>query len=118
MTFKKFEALFKAKYPMGEVFPHDVFEHDVPGRIQKVGVVFNPNGKTYMYRGAYEDILCKCGINTISKERFAELEGRLVHLKKLNGATDEFFGGSFDCSEDIARLTVEIEDYKANYVIV
>ena len=117
MTFKKFETLFKGKYPDGTVYPHDVFEHGVPGRIQKVCVVFNPNSKGYMYRGAYEDILCKIGIPVISKERFSELETRLARLQDMDGKTDEFFGGVFDCSADIARLTAEIEDYKKNYVI-
>ena len=117
MTFKKFETLFKGKYPDGSVDPHDVFEHGVPGRIQKVHVVFTPNGKGYMYRGAYEDILCKIGIPVISKERFAQLEIRLEHLKELDGTTDEFFGGVFDCSESIAKLTAEIEKYRKEYVI-
>lgn len=117
MTFKKFETLFKGKYPNGTVYPHDVFEHGVPGRVQKVEVIFEPNGKGYMYRGAYEDILCKIGIPVISKERFAQLETRLEHLKELDGTTDEFFGGTFDCSESIATLTAEIEKYRKEYVI-
>ena len=118
MTFKNFETLFKTKYPNGTVDPHDVFEHGVPGRIQKVHVVFTPNGKGYMFRGAYEDILCRIGINVISKERFSALETRLEHLRELDGSTDEFFGGTFDCSESIATLTAEIEKYRAEYTIV
>ena len=118
MTFKKFETLFKQKYPNGTVYPHDVFEHGVPGRVQKVNVVFTPDGKGYMYRGAYEDILCRIGINVISKERFAELESRLNHLRELHGSADEFFGGVFDCSESIETLTAEIEKYRADYIIV
>lgn len=117
MTFKNFESLFKGKYPNGTVLPHDVFEHGVPGRIQKVAVTFTPDGKTYMFRGAYEDILCKIGINVISKERFSELESRLASLKDMDGKADEFFGGVFDCSESIAQLTAEVENYKKNYVI-
>lgn len=117
MTFKKFEAAFLGKYPEGTVYPHDVYEHGVPGRIQKVAVTFTANGKVYMYRGAYEDILCKVGIPVISKERFAELEAQLAKLKGLDGKQDEFFGMVFDYSADIARLTAEIENYKNNYVI-
>ena len=117
MTFKKFESLFKGKYPDGTVDPHDVFEHGVPGRVQKVAVVFEKGGKVYKYRGAYEDILCKVGIPVISKERFAQLEIRLEHLKELDRTTDEFFGGTFDCSESIAALTAEIEKYRKEYVI-
>ena len=117
MTFKKFETLFKGKYPNGTVYPHDVFEHGVPGRIQKVHVTFSPNGKGYMYRGAYEDILCSIGIPVISKERFSALEARLSMLKDMDGQTDQFFGGVIDYSAEIERLTEEIEDYKKNYVI-
>lgn len=117
VTFKKFETLFKGKYPNGTVFPHDVFEHGVPGRIQKVHVTFSPNGKGYFYRGAYEDILCKIGIPVISKERFTALEGQLEKLKDMDGKTDEFFGGVYDWSTEIERLSKEIEDYKKNYVI-
>lgn len=117
MTFKKFQSLFLTKYPDGEVFPHDVFCHGESGKIQKVGVVFKPNGKVFMYRGAYEDILCKIGINVISKERFHELEIRLDHLKGLDGTTDEFFGGLWDCANAIQKLESQIAEYKANWII-
>ena len=118
MTFKKFEELFRTKYPEGTVWAHDIFEHDVPGRVQKVAVVFTTNGKVYKYRGAYEDILCKVGVPVISKERFATLESSLNTLKANDGKTDEFFGLTFDYSADIARITAEIENYRANYTIV
>lgn len=116
MTFKKFQSLFATKYPDGEVFPHDVFCHGESGKIQKVGIVFKPNGKVFMYRGAYEDILCKIGINVISKERFSQLEMRLDHLKELNG-TDDFFGGVFDYADSIKDIETQIADYKANWII-
>lgn len=116
MTFKKFETLFLQKYPNGEAFAHDVFEHGVPGRVQKVAVVFENGGKVYKYRGAYEDILCKVGIPVISKERFAELEARLAHYQKENG-TETLFGDVFDYSAEIAALTAEIEKYRKEYVI-
>ena len=116
MTFKKFQSLFATKYPDGEVFPHDVFCHGESGKIQKVGVVFKPNGKVFMYRGAYEDILCKIGINVISKERFSELEMRLERLNEWNG-TDDFFGGVIDNTEAIQKLESQIAEYKANWII-
>ena len=117
MTFKKFQSLFATKYPDGRVWMHDEFEHGVSGRRQKVAVEFKPHGKVFMYSGAYEDILCKIGINVISKERFHELEVNLDHLKELNGTTDEFFGGLWDCTEAISTLEKRIEDYKANWII-
>lgn len=117
MTFKKFQSLFLSKYPHGHVWMHDEYEHGVSGRRQKVAVAFYPYGKVFMYRGAYEDILCKIGINVISKERFHELEMRLDHFKKLDGTTDEFFGGIWDCADAIQKLEKEIAEYKANWVI-
>ena len=116
MTFKKFEEVFKQKYPDGRVWMHDEFEHGQRGKRQKVAVVFNPNSKVYMYAGAYEDVLCKVGINCISKERFTELEHRLAYYQKLDGKED-FFGGVFDCKADIQQLTDEIENYKKNWII-
>ena len=117
MTFKKFQELFATKYPEGEVWMHDAYEHGASGRRQKVAVEFKPHGKVFMYRGAYEDILCKIGINVISKERFSQLEMQLDHFKELDGTTDEFFGGVFDCADAIQRLEKEIADYKANWII-
>ena len=116
MTFKKFETLFKGKYPDGTVDPHDVFEHGVPGHVQKVAVVFEKGGKVYQYRGAYEDILCRVGIPVISKERFGVLEERLAYLKELHG-TEDLFGGVYDLAAEIDALTAEIEKYRTEYVI-
>jgi hypothetical protein len=118
MTFKNFENLFKGKYPDGTVFAHDVFEHGVPGRIQKVAIVFENGGKVYKYRGAYEDILCRIGINVISKERFNSLSETLSRMIETDGAQDEFFGGTIDNSAEIARLSAEVERYRRDYIIV
>lgn len=117
MTFAKYQSLFLQKYPNGETFMHDEFMHGTDRNRQKVGVVFEPNGKVYMYRGAYEDILCRIGVNVISKERFSELEARLAHLKEMDG-TEDLFGGVFDYSDEIASVVSEIEKYKTDYTIV
>lgn len=71
-----------------------------------------------MFCGAYEDILCKIGINVISKERFAELETRLSRLREMNGTEDGFFGIVFDCTAAIDALVEEIEKYRTEYIIV
>ena len=118
MTFKQFEQLFHSKYPDGQCWMHDEFEHDVPGRRQKVAVVFAPNGKVYKYAGAYEDVLCKIGVPTISKQRMDNLEANLKNLQATDGKADEFFGIMVDNSAEIARLTAEIEQIKATHVVV
>lgn len=114
MTFKKFEALFKEKNPDGKVFMHGEFAQTE--RNKKVAVVFHEGGKVYEYYGAYEDILNRVGIKVISKARFSSLEKSLEQYKKYDGKAT-LFGGKFDYSEEIARLTADIEDIKANWVI-
>ena len=118
MTHKKFEELFHTKYPNGTTYAHDVFENGVPGRVQKVAVEFVPGGKVYKYAGAYEDILCKIGVNVISKERFYNLVDNLSRRIEENGKKDEFFWFMVDNTEEIERLTAEVEKYRNNYLIV
>ena len=117
MTFARFQEIFASKYPDGEVWMHDVFEHGQRGKRQKVAVVFKPNSKVYMYAGAYEDVLYKVGINCISKERLAEAEIHLKDLKKSNGKPDPFFGFTIDNSKEIEALEKQIEQYKTEWVI-
>lgn len=116
MTFAKFQKIFADKYPEGRVWMHNEVCRDQSHYKQKVAVEFQPGGKLYFYAGAYEDVLCKVGINCISKERFAELEQRLEQWKRWNG-TDDFFGGVMDYTKDIQKLTDEIENYKKNWII-
>lgn len=115
MTFKKFQSLFATKYPDGWVHPHG--KYGGCEKNMKVTLSFSPNGKSYSYYGAYEDILCRVGINVISKERFSELEMRLERLNEWNG-TDDFFGGVIDNTEAIQKLESQIAEYKANWIIV
>ena len=115
MTFRKFEELFKSKYPNGMVCKHGEFAQTEKNK--KVALVFSETNKVYEYYGAYEDILNKIGIPVISKERFASLEQTLEQYKRWHG-TEDFFGGVRDCSADIAKYTAEIENYRANYAIV
>ena len=114
MTFKKFQSLFETKYPDGWVHPHG--RYGGCEKNMKVTLSFSPNGKSYSYYGAYEDILCRIGINVISKERLAEVEQRLETVKKWNG-TEDFFGGIMDTTQEIKELEKRIADYKSNWII-
>ena len=116
MTFNKFESLFLAKYPEGKVFKHGEFAQTE--RNKKVAVVFNGNGKVYEYYGAYEDILARVGIKVISKARLHNLEMTLAHYKEWHGKPWSLFGATADYSKEIERYTADIEDIKANYIIV
>lgn len=115
MTFKKFEELFKTKYPEGEVVAHGQFGGTE--RNKKTTVIFKPEGKCYEYYGAYEDVLCRVGIDVISKHRYQSMKASLEWYKKDHG-TPKLFGGTVDHSETIARLTKEIEDIEKNTIIV
>lgn len=115
MTFNKFRQVLKSKYPQSEVYAHGKFgntEHN-----KKVALAFEPDGKVYEYYGAYEDILNKCGIKVISKERFVSLELMLITLREMNGEPD-FFGGFIDNTEAIKERTEELESIRQNYMIV
>lgn len=114
MTFKKFEAIFRTKYPDGDIAMHG--KAGGTEKNKKVFVAFVPGGKAYMYYGAYEDILCKMGFKVISKERFAELQARLAWYKDKDGKPD-FFGGVCDYKADIERYEKQLEQYKAEYII-
>ena len=114
MTFKKFEEIFRTKYPNG-----DVCMHGKGGGTEKNGkvfVAFEPCGKVYMYYGAYEDVLCKMGFKVISKERLAEAKIRLETYEKRHGKPD-FFGGVMDYSQDIEELEKRIAEYETEWII-
>ena len=116
MTFKRFEEIFKSRYPDGHVWMHDDYMSH-PGNRQKVGVEFAPNSKVYLYRGAYEDILCRIGINTISKARLAETVNYLEHLKRHHGDPDVFFGGGYtDNMKDIMKMEAFLAEVRRDYV--
>lgn len=116
MTFAKYESIFRTKYPNGRTWMHNDVCRDEPRYKQKVAVEFQPGGRLYFYSGAYEDVLCKIGINCISKERFAEVEARLARLKKYHG-TESLFGDIFDYSKEIEATEREIEQYRTEYII-
>jgi len=117
MTFRRFEEIFKTKYPDGNVWMHDDYMNH-PGNRQKVAVEFAPHGKVYLYRGAYEDILCRIGINTISKARLTELVNRIEYLKRRHGDREEFFGtGYFDNMRDIMEAEAFLAKVLRDYVI-
>ena len=118
MTFKRFEEIFKSRYPNGTVYMHDEFCHGEAGKRHKVGVEFFPNGKVYMYSGAYEEVLCKMGIKTISKERLAALEESIEYLKRRHGDVDIFFGlGYIDNMREIMEREAFLAEVHRDYVI-
>lgn len=118
MTFKQFEQLFHSKYPDGRCWMHNEMCRDQWRKVDKVAVEFVPGGKVHFYAGAYEDVLCKIGVPTISRQRMNNLEANLAKLQATDGQVDEFFGIMVDNSAEIARLTAEIEQIRSTHVVV
>lgn len=114
MTFQKAHDIFMGKYPEGEMVQHGKFGGTEKNK--KITVIFKRGGRCYEYYGAYEDVLCRIGINVISKERFAEAEVRLATLKERNGKPD-FFGGVMDETEEIAKLEARLNEYRESWII-
>lgn len=117
MTFKKFEELFKTKYPYGSVCRHGDFGGAEKNK--KIAVTFDDRPayvKAYLYYGAYEDVLNRVGIPVISKDRLCGMEYSLEEYKRMHGGI--FLGKVLDYSKEIATLEAEIEEIKATRVIV
>lgn len=116
MTFKKFEELFLAKYPDGEVIAHGKMGGTESNK--KTTVIFKPNGKCYEYYGAYEDVLCRVGIKTISNSRLSSLKATLNTYRTWNENPIELFGIVATYDAEIQRMEAEIADIEANYIVV
>jgi hypothetical protein len=117
MTFKKFEEIFKTKYPDGEVLGHGCMAQTETTR--QTSVIFKPNGKVYDYYGAYEDVLSRLGFKVISKARLRNVEHRLESYRKENGTPKLFVEfGVHDYSKEIAEYEEYLNDIYTNYIIV
>ena len=114
MTFRRFEEIFKTRYPDGWVLPHGKLGGTE--KSMKTTVCFSPNGKSFLYCGAYEDILCKMGIKTISKARLAETKIRLSDLRERNGK-ENLFGMIIDNSREIDRVEEFLSEIEREYII-
>ena len=115
MTFKKFEEIFKTRFPEGEVFSHGDFAGTEKN--MKTTAVFAPGGKVYSYYGAYDIVLQKMGIKCVSKEHLAEEMLRLKDLRDRDGKPDMFFGGMVDNSAEIERLEARIAEINRDFII-
>lgn len=116
MTFKRFEEIFKSKYPEAECCMHGKFggtEHN-----KKIVIYFTPDGKCYEYYGAYEDVLNRLGIKVITKSRLYSEEAALERYKNMNGTPSLFGDGPLDYSKEIAEYEERIARIKSDYIIV
>ena len=118
MTFQKFVEILKTKYPDAEAYAHDTMCGGVPHYKQKTAIAFVKGGKLRHYSGAYEDVLTKVGIPTITHERLDPIIATLEMRKAEHGATDMFFGVKIDNSVIIEQLEARIAEIKSTYFIV
>lgn len=116
MTFTQFEKILKTKYPCAIAVAHGKLVETELNK--KVSLSFTENGKVYSYYGTYEDILCKIGINVVSKSRYQTAVNTLSELEKAHGKEDDFFGFVIDNSADIAKYRELIKQYQSNFIIV
>ena len=120
MTFSRFEELVKEKYSNARLYNYQEFSNNEIG----VGIILDESNKGYRYCGTYFKVLNELGIKTIHKQDYEylinALEKSLIVLKSTNGIEieDEFFNGPINNSRQIERLTDELNDIRANYVIV
>ncbi len=116
MEFKKFEELFKVKYPEGEVFRHGEFAHTRENG--KVVVIFRKGGKCYDYSGSYQTILSKLGIPVYTTEDVYNIKRDLERYRKENGKKSQFFDFVLDWTEEIERLEAILEEINSGKVAV
>lgn len=122
MTFKRFEELFKSKYPDGEVVAHGKFGGTEANG--KTTVIFTPYGKCYEYYGSYQEVLARLGIQALYQRDIEEAKQRLAHYKEKHGTRGYSLfidGGDYihDYSKEIAHLEAFLADVNANkYIII
>lgn len=110
MTFKEFAGVVYAEKPELTVSQKSNTEHG------GVLVTFKPGGKAYLYKGSYQQILTKLGIDKMGKHEKAEslfnLQNLLDYYKRNNGEENIFTGKTNDYTEEIADIERRIKELK------
>lgn len=111
MTFKEFAAIVSAEKPELTV--------SQKSNTQNGGVLatFKPGGKAYIYKGSYQKILGKLGIDKMGKHEKAEtmlnLQNQLDYYKRNNGKENIFTGKAADYTKEIADTERKIKELEA-----
>lgn len=108
MTYREFAEIVSAEKPELTV--------SQKSKTQNSGVLvtFKPGGKAYIYKGSYQQILSKLGIDKMGKHEKAEsllnLQSQLNYYKRNNGEENIFTGKANDYTEEIADIERRIKD--------
>ena len=111
MTYKEFKAIVSAEKPELTV--------SQKSKTQDGGVMvtFKPGGKAYIYKGSYQQILSKIGIDKMGKhektEALLNLQNLLDYYKRNNGKKSIFTGKTTDYTKEIKDTERKIKDLEA-----
>lgn len=103
MTFTEFESIVRSERK-------DIFSISQKSKTQNTGVMvtFSEGGKAYIYKGSYQAILQKLGINKMGKqvklETLINLRAQLDYAIKTHNTISIFTGNVRDNSQEIADL--------------
>lgn len=103
MTFAEFESIVHSERK-------DIFSVSQKSKTQNTGVMvtFREGGKAYIYKGSYQSILQKLGINKMGKqvklETLINLRAQLDYATKTHNTVSIFTGKVRDNSQEIAEL--------------
>lgn len=109
MTFAEFESIVRSER-------EDIFSVSQKSKTQDAGVMvtFCEGGKAYIYKGSYQAILQKLGINKMGKQVKAEtlinLQAQLDYAIKTHNTASIFTGKVRDNSQEIAELKRRIAE--------
>lgn len=112
MTFTEFENIVHNERK-------DIFSVSQKSKTQDGGVLvtFKPGGKAYIYKGSYQQILSKLGIDKMGKHEKAEallnLQSLLDYYKQHNGKKSIFTGKMADYAAEIADTERKIKALEA-----
>lgn len=111
MTYKEFKAIVAAEKPELTVSQQSKTQDG------GVMVTFKPGGKAYIYRGSYQQILGKLGINKIGEHEKAEellnLRNQLDYYRRHHGKKSIFTGKVTDYTKEIKDTERKIKDLEA-----
>ena len=108
MTFKEFAEIVSAEKPELTV--------SQKSNTQDGGVLvtFKPGGKAYIYKGSYQQILGKLGIDKMGRHEKAEsllnLQNQLDYYKKRHGKENIFTGEVNDYTKEIEDIESRIKE--------
>lgn len=103
MTFSEFESIVHSERK-------DIFSVSQKSKTQNTGVIvtFREGGKGYIYKGSYQAILQKLGINKLGNNEkevaLINLKAQLDYATKTHKTVGIFSGKMRDNSQEIADL--------------